>query len=98
MSGWPSMTSGAKSLDRRTVSIVTLLCVASRALYAVLGLQFDATTFPHYMQFIDQELLTPRLLKSIWYCHANPPLLNLFVGIGLKLFGAGATIFFAVAF
>ena len=51
-----------------------------------------------YMQFIDVQLLENRLLESLWYYHANPPMLNLLAGIGLKLFGTHAGVFFSVVF
>ncbi|MDY6947977.1 MAG: glycosyltransferase family 39 protein [Pseudomonadota bacterium] len=50
------------------------------------------------MQFIDPELLKHRLLESLWYYHANPPLLNLLAGIGLKLFGEHSGMFFSAVF
>lgn len=85
-----------RSLDLRwrDVGIVAALFFVSRALYAWLGVQFDGTTLGYYMQFIDTELLAHRLLESIWYYHANPPLLNLLVGIGFKLFGLGGVVAF----
>jgi hypothetical protein len=85
-------------LDRRDLWVIISLFVTSRLLYAWLGLQFDASTLPVYMQFIDPELLKSRLLESLWYYHANPPLLNLLAGVGLKLFGEHATLFFSVVF
>ena len=91
-----------KSTDSRInwsgIAWVTALFVTSRALYAFLGLRFDASTFPGYMQFIDKELLAHRLLESLWYYHANPPLLNLFAGAGVKLLGTAADRFFGIAF
>lgn len=83
---------------RRDLWIVVLLFAASRLLYAWLGLEFDVSTLTYYMQFIDIELLKHRLLESLWYYHANPPLLNLFAGIGLKLFGEQASLFYAIGF
>jgi hypothetical protein len=86
-------------LTRRDIWIVIGLWVVSGALYALLGVHFDTTTFPDYLQFIDPVLLKTRLLESLWYYHANPPFLNLFVGIGVKLFtDAGAALFFSVVF
>jgi hypothetical protein len=85
-------------LDRRDLAVIGALFVVSRTLYWWLGLQFDATTLPTYMQFIDEELLKHRLLESLWFYHANPPLLNLLAGVGLKLFGEHAPVFFSVVF
>lgn len=74
-------------LQRRDALIVAVMFAGSRLLYAWLGVSFDATPFPSYMQFIDAPLLADRLLESLWYYHANPPMLNLVAGIGYKLFG-----------
>jgi hypothetical protein len=94
----PQLTRDRTGLRWRDALTVAILYAASHVLYGILGVRFDAGTFPHYMQFIDQNLLSDRLIESLWYYHANPPLLNLFVGIGLKLFGAAATGFFSLAF
>lgn len=98
-------TSGreATSVERYTVNRLDVLVVmglfaASQVLYALLGLRFDASTFPGYMQFIDIELLSNRLLESLWYYHANPPMLNLFAGMAQKMFGDNAGWFFSVSF
>src|SRR6185295_9333028 len=85
-------------LDRRAVLTVAAVYAASHALYWWLGMRFDASTLAGYIQFIDVELLVHRLLESLWYYHANPPLLNLFAGVGLKVFGDGAPAFFSVVF
>lgn len=82
----------------RDLAIVIALFLSSRGLYAWLGLEFDASTLPTYMQFIDVELLKTRLLESLWYYHANPPMLNLVAGVGLKLFGEQAHVFFSLVF
>lgn len=84
--------------DRRDFLIAAALYAASQALYALLGVRFDASPFPGYMQFIDKELLSGRLLESLWYYHAHPPLLNLFVGVGQKIFGERLDVFAAVCF
>ena len=86
------------STARLDYIIVVGLFAVSRILYALLGVQFDSTTLPGYMQFIDQQLLRERLLESLWYFHAHPPLLNLFTGVGLKLFGDHADVYFSLSF
>lgn len=87
-----------QKMTRRDVLVVLGLFAVSHALYALLGLRFDASTFPGYMQFIEADLLADRLLESLWYYHAGPPLLNLLAGVGIKLFGAAAPWFFGVSF
>jgi hypothetical protein len=83
---------------RRDLLCVAALYAAATALYAWLGVRFDDSTLPTGMQFIDTRLLTERLLESIWFYHANPPLLNLFAGIGQKVFGAHAGWFYTCCF
>jgi len=81
---------------RTDLPVVTGLFVSSTVLYALLGVRFDDRTVG--MHFIDTQLLTHRLLESLWFYHASPPGLNLLTGIGLKLFGAQAPIFFSAVF
>ncbi len=38
-----------------------------------------------YFQFLDLRLLQNRLAESLLYLHAQPPLMNLFLGLALKL-------------
>jgi hypothetical protein len=78
--------------------IVLALFAAARLLYGAAGVHFDASTFPAFMQFIDRPLLETRLLESLWFSHAQPPLLNLYTGIGFKVFGDAAPVFFAATF
>jgi 4-amino-4-deoxy-L-arabinose transferase-like glycosyltransferase len=85
-------------LKRTDYAIVVALFAVSRGLYYLLGVRFDSSTLLPYMQFIDPPLLRERLLESLWYYHAHPPLLNLFTGIGLKLFGDHADVYFALSF
>lgn len=85
-------------MRRVDYAIVIALFTVSRSLYWLLGLHFDSSTLLPYMQFIDPRLLRERLLESLWYYHAHPPLLNLFTGIGLKLFAEHADSYFAVCF
>lgn len=86
------------ALEPRDLWTVVALFAVSRALYALLGLHFDASTLPTYMQFIDPQLLEDRLLESLWFYHANPPMLNLLAGVGLKLFGGHADLFYSAVF
>ena len=80
------------------IDVVAVLAItaAGRLLYYLSGVHFDASTLAPYMQFIDQELLTSRLLESLWFYHANPPLLNLFTGVVLKAFGEHSTFGFSL--
>ena len=74
------------------------LAIGTGAAYYAAGVRFDASPFPLFMQFIDTDLLANRLWESLWYAHAHPPGLNLFVGVGYRLFGDAAVGFYALAF
>lgn len=86
------------AVDRRDVAMVGLLFAVSAALYALLGVRFDGANVSIGMQFIDTALLADRLSESLWYYHATAPLMNLFAGVGLRLFGEHAGAFFGLCF
>ena len=92
------MTAEGLQLERRDVLIILVLAAATQCLYALLGVRFDASPFPGYMQFIDEPLLRERLLESLWYYHAHPPLLNLLAGIAIKVFSQHWAIFVNLCF
>ena len=92
------MNPHASPLRARDTAQILGLFIGTRLIYLLLGLKFDDTTPLSFMQFIDLPLLRERLLESVWYLHSQPPLLNLFTGIGLKLFGDQAWIFYALCF
>jgi hypothetical protein len=83
---------------RVDIGAVALIALASAVIYFVAGVRFDVSTFPGYMQFIDDELLRGRFLESIWYWHAHPPGLNILVGVAYRAFGAAAPMSLAVFF
>lgn len=80
------------------LGLVALLTIASGIAYYAAGVRFDTSPFPGYIQFIDAELLSERLLESLWYSHAHPPGLNLLVGVAYKIFGEGAPTFLSLLF
>lgn len=85
-------------LTWRDALIVMLLFASSTLLYALLGIRFDARPLDTGMQFMDVKLLADNALESLWYYHANPPLLNLFAAVGVKLFGEQPTQYFTISF
>jgi hypothetical protein len=56
------------------------------------GIRFAAEDLRTAWHLMDSELLRTDLLRSLFYLHAQPPLLNLIVGIALKLFGTHAPV------
>jgi hypothetical protein len=71
---------------RSPYTLLLLIFTASRVVYYMLGVRFDAFGLPVYIQFIDPELLRNHLLQSLFYLHWQPPGYNLFLGIILKMF------------
>lgn len=67
--------------------------IASRLLYAVLGVRFVYGDLQAW-QFIDPALLRTDLLRSAFYLHSQPPLFNLFTGAVLQLFSSASTLVF----
>lgn len=90
--------SQADGLKRLDLIIIASLYAASTVLYAWLGVRWDASGLPAGMHFIDPGLLADRMIESLWYYHATPPMLNFLVGIGIKLFGDNTRVFCDVVF
>jgi 4-amino-4-deoxy-L-arabinose transferase-like glycosyltransferase len=80
------------------LGFVGLLTALGGAVYFAAGIRFDASPFPGYIQFIDDELLGERMLESIWYSHAHPPGLNLLAGVAYRAFGDAAPTFLSLLF
>lgn len=62
-----------------------LVLLARAGAYYRLGVRFDGSTLPGNLQFIDPELLKTRLAESLYYLRDQPPLMNLVVGVALKI-------------
>ena len=75
----------ARPAERRVALIAIAAAFAiSRILALSAGLRFRVPLDFH--QFLDTKILSSHLLQSIYYLHYQPPLLNLALGIGAKLF------------
>ncbi len=57
----------------------------SRGLAFLLGVRFDMEPLFYFIQHIDVLLLREDLLRSLWLLHGQPPLYNLYLGIGARL-------------
>ena len=66
--------------------ILGAIFLISRFLYHMAGIRFRSDTIEWVWHFIDIELLKTDLWRSIFYLHTQPPLMNLFTGIGIQLF------------
>jgi hypothetical protein len=83
--------------DRGLLFVIAAFA-ASRVAYFAAGVDFDSTPIGVFWQYIDPDLLRHRLLESLWYSHAQPPLFNLSLGVVLKLFGGSFHTVFQVLF
>jgi len=75
---------------------MALLFAAVHAAYYALGITFNRKTLIEVMHFLDPELLRANLLQSLWYLHIQPPLLNLFTGLVLKITPEATWLFQAI--
>jgi len=62
------------------------LFIVSRVLLAATMGKLDTNPLLYYWQYADPKLLREDLLRTVFYLHSQPPLYNLFLGLGLKLF------------
>jgi len=80
---------------RWLVGLVVAFGVIHAGYYAA-GVRFDRTTLIEVMHFLDPELLRTRLLESLLYLHIQPPLMNFFTGLVLKITPESAALFHAI--
>ena len=98
----PADASGAETKCREpqsgrfAIAVITAAFAVSRGVYWLLGYRFEMNV--SFVQYLDLGLLRFNLLQSIYYLHSQPPLLNLFLGLGLKLFSGSLPFVFQIIF
>jgi hypothetical protein len=80
------------------VGIVLGAFAIARVGYWAAGLRFDVGFAGSAMQIADLDLLERTPVATSWYLHVQPPLFNLFVGLGARLFGPWAGLGFQAAY
>jgi hypothetical protein len=82
------------SLLRSPWTLLTAGFIASRIVYALLGVRFDAAPYPAFWQYLDPVAVRTDPVGSFLYLHIQPPLFNLVVAGAARLspFGVGATL------
>lgn len=75
-----------------------LAFVASRVLYSLIGVTFNAAPLRFYAQYVDPELLRTDLWQSLFYLKEQPPGYNLFLGSVLQLFPGDSEAAFHAAY
>lgn len=80
----PAGSAGNGRLFRiRDLVLFVAAFLAVRVLYARAGVWFDARSIDFLAQLLDPPLLQNRLIESLWFLHAQPPLFNLLTGLAL---------------
>ncbi len=64
--------------------VVVVAFTLSRAAMARAGVRFDSRPLHDNWQFLELEELRSDLLGSLSHLHSQPPLFNLFIGLGLR--------------
>ncbi len=72
--------------DFREFFYLSLLFFTGRLIFMAVGIRFDISPLYYFIQYPDLDLLTTKLLVTVWHLHIQPPLFPLFTGIILKLF------------
>ena len=69
-----------------SIFLLILIFIISRIIYYNhFNIQFDGWTIGVYWQFFPKDLLKNDLVNSIIFNHYQPPLLNLIVGLSMKI-------------
>jgi hypothetical protein len=83
----PQIMPGRPWISWQLLSLLVVYIVSRTSSYLA-GVRFDSHEVWFYWQFMDNDLLRHHLLQSIFYLHAQPPLMNLSYGLLLKAFPA----------
>ena len=77
--------SAARTSRGRSVIAVVVGYLLSRLMYTVgYGVHFDDAGLGSAFQFLDPTQLRTNLAQSVFYEHIQPPLFNLYLGLGLR--------------
>jgi len=78
--------------------VAAIFCLSRAVYFFYFNIRFDASPLPQFIQYIDPQLLRQHLLQSVYYLHSQPPLFNLFLGVGLHFFPQHYAIFFHLTY
>lgn len=69
---------------RAPLALAIVGFAASRVLYSKLGVTLEDDPLRFFWQYLAREQLETNLLEAVFYQHTQPPLYNLYLGLGLK--------------
>ena len=72
-------------LEKNIILLFLIFTLSRIFYYNFFDINFDTWTIDVYWQYFPKNLLKNHLLTSVFYDHHQPPLLNLIVGISMKL-------------
>jgi len=78
------------------IAVIVAVFVISRLVYRACGNRFASNL--HLWQVLDPQLLRTDLWRSLYYLHDQPPLINAFLGLSLKLFPNNYPLFLQLVF
>ncbi len=89
-----------KAILSQNWSVVVLLSsfFLSRVVYFLIGIRFDSSLLTRSWHFISPELLISNFAQSIFYLHSQPPVMNIFIGLVLRLFPGSESIVFPICY
>lgn len=77
---------------------ISFVFISSRIILNLFYIEFDGSSIASFWQYLDMDLLKNNLMESLFYLHSQPPLFNLYLGVGLKLFPDSYLSFFHVTY
>lgn len=84
-------------LWQKPLWLLLAIFAASRVCYWAMGIRFYADLYGTW-QLADPPLLQERFWETLYYMHGQPPLLSFIAGVGLHIFPAQPTTFYALLF
>jgi hypothetical protein len=82
-----SLIKAVKKLMRSNWTVLILFFVLTRGLALYSGMRYHIAQTALFWQFLDIDLLQHHLLRVMLHLHAQPPLLNVAVGVAEKIAG-----------
>jgi hypothetical protein len=75
---------------------LVLVFAVSRVAFWWLGVRFDASPIPFFMQYLDPRILRGDLARGTYWLHSQPPMMNVVIGVALKMGPAAKPVLWAL--
>lgn len=84
-----------KKIDKDVWLLIGLFII-SRIILSFFGIRFQYDALFKYWQYLDVETLKHNLIRGVWFDHAQPPFVNIFLGLILQIFGDASKDVFSI--